>query len=90
MYEKSTVIINTIGLHARPASDFTHAAKNFKSTIFIENVETGEKGKAKSIVMVLGLSLGKGSKIKITAEGSDEEEAVTNLVALIDSGFGEK
>jgi phosphotransferase system HPr (HPr) family protein len=85
MYEKTTVIINSIGLHARPASDFTHAAKKFKSSVFIENIETGQKARAKSIVMVLGLSLGQGAKVKIMAEGPDEEDAVNTLTALIDS-----
>ena len=44
---------------------------------------------AKSVVLLLSLGLGKGTQVKLAAEGEDEQEAVEALAALIDSGFGE-
>ena len=59
----------------------------FKSTIMVEKEE--RKVNAKSLLGVLSLGIKKGSNIVISAEGSDEEEAVKALCALIISNFGE-
>lgn len=91
MYEKTVLIRNATGLHARPATDFVSVAKTFKSRITISCEEEGEKisANAKSIVMLLSLGAGQGTLVTLTAEGEDEIEAVDTLTALIDSGFGE-
>ncbi|MBE6829642.1 HPr family phosphocarrier protein [Clostridium sp. KNHs216] len=89
MYSKKTAINNRTGLHARPASDFVKCASQFKSKITIKNLEDGESASAKSIILILALSLSQGMKVEITAEGEDEVKAVDTLVALIDSKFGE-
>ncbi|MDF1496299.1 HPr family phosphocarrier protein [Caproiciproducens sp. CPB-2] len=89
MYSKKTTIHNRTGLHARPASDFVKCASQFKSKITIKSLEDGESASAKSIILILALSLSQGSKVEITAEGEDEGKAVDTLVALIDSKFGE-
>ncbi len=90
MFEKTTVICNPSGLHARPASDFVAAAGKYKGT----KVKVGRAGSedtvnAKSIVMVLSLAIMQGENIRIIADGADERAAVEELVALVDSGFGE-
>ncbi len=89
MYSKKTTINNRTGLHARPASDFVKCASQFKSKITIKNLEDGETASAKSIILILALSLSQGMKVEITAEGEDEVKAVDTLVAMIDSKFGE-
>lgn len=89
MCEKTTKIINKTGLHARPASDFVKAAGKYKSEVTISNLESGQSCSAKSIIMILTLGLANGNRVKISAEGEDEQKAVEELVALIDSGIGE-
>ena len=89
MYQRSVVIQNQSGLHARPASEFVRCASGFRSRITIGRADSGESANAKSIVMLLALALVRGTEVTITARGEDEEAAVDALVALISSGFGE-
>ena len=86
MFSKSIEITNHTGLHARPASDFVNEAKKFNCKIIVEKGE--QKIDGKSILGLLGLGAGKGAKITITADGTDEEEAVNQLVRLIHSFNG--
>lgn len=91
MYTKRVKIINPSGLHARPASIFARTAGKYKSRIKIARFDHLDKEvNAKSIVMILSLSAVKGSEVCISAEGDDEREAVSDLVALIENGFGEE
>lgn len=89
MTKKTTKIINKTGLHARPASDFVQAAGKFQSDISIKRVGDEEEANAKSIIFLLSLGLCQGEEVEISADGSDEAEAVDQLVKLIQSGFGE-
>ena len=91
MYKNVTTVINKTGLHARPASIFVKRANSFDSDITISNLSlpTPKTANAKSMISILSLGMGKGSKIEITANGSDEIEAVDSLIALIKTGFGE-
>ena len=92
MFSKETTVINRTGLHARPASDFVKCAKQFASRITIANLSDPAEDpvNAKSIVSVLSLGMGAGTKVQIAAAGEDEETAVLALCALIDSGFDEE
>lgn len=90
MISKQAVINNKTGLHARPASDFVILAKQYESRITIKNIDNdGEAVNAKSILRLLAEGLSLGTKVEITAEGTDEGEAVKALTDLINSGFGE-
>ena len=92
MYRRTTTVINRTGLYARPASQFTNAAKAFDSHISIRNLSLKEQdntANAKSIISVLTLALVQGSEVELTAEGPDEQQAVDALIELIDGGFGE-
>ena len=83
-------MINASGLHARPGSDFVHAAAKFASKITIRRLDEDEGPvNAKSIAFVLSLGVGKGVEIELAAEGPDEKEAVDSLAAFIESGLGE-
>jgi len=88
MVQQKVIVKNKTGLHARPAALFVQAANKFKSEIFIE--KQGKKVNAKSIMGVMSLAISQGTEITISAQGEDEKEAVSNLVDLIESKFGEE
>lgn len=83
MYTKETTILNTTGLHARPGADFVEKAKKFESKISIRSLARDKTANAKSIVHLLALGLKKDAQVEISAEGTDEQEAVDALVELI-------
>ncbi|MBQ9757826.1 MAG: HPr family phosphocarrier protein [Clostridia bacterium] len=85
MFLKEVVIQNQVGLHARPATFFIQKANEYKSSIWIEKDE--KRVNAKSLLGVLSLGVTKGVSITIMAEGTDEEQAVNDLVSLVSSDF---
>ncbi len=87
MFSKEATVNNQVGLYARPATFFIQKANEYKSTIMVEKEE--RKVNAKSLLGVLSLGITRGTIITISAEGSDEEEAVNALCDLIASNFGE-
>jgi len=86
--ERTVVIKNTLGLHARPAALFVQLANKFQSEIFVEKKE--QKVNGKSIMGIMTLAAGKGQKITITADGNDAEKAVNALEKLLKDKFGEE
>lgn len=88
LVERETVIINETGLHARPAALFVQKANQFQSTINI--ICNGKKINAKSMIGVLSLGAGRGSKITIQAEGEDAEAAAAELVRVIEKELPEE
>ena len=87
MIRKEVVISNQVGLHARPATFFIQKANEYKASIWVEKDD--RRVNAKSLLGVLSLGIVKGTAITIIADGSDEEEAVAALSALIASDFAE-
>ena len=87
MYMQEVTVNNEVGLHARPATFFIQKANEFKSGIWVEKDE--RRVNAKSLLGVLSLGIVGGTSIDIIADGSDEQEAVDSLVALVESGFAE-
>jgi len=85
MYSSEVTVRNQVGLHARPATFFIQKANEFKATIWVEKEE--RRVNAKSLLGVLSLGITGGTSIKISADGSDEKEAVDGLVSLVESGF---
>lgn len=83
MVEKTIVIKNETGLHARPASLFVQKAAKFKSGIKLQ--KDGKEANAKSIISVLSLGASKGSEITIICNGEDEQDALNGLVELLDN-----
>ena len=83
MVERDIIIRNKTGLHARPAAVVVQKANDFNSTIFLEKDE--DRVNAKSIMGVMMLAAGEGSRIKIIAEGEDELEAVSTISTLLES-----
>ena len=87
LISKEVVISNQVGLHARPATFFIQKANEYKASIWVEKDD--RRVNAKSLLGVLSLGIVKGTAITIIADGSDEEEAVAALSALIASDFAE-
>lgn len=87
MINKDIEIINKLGLHARASTKLTQTASRFASDVWIER--NGRRVNAKSIMGVMMLAAGKGSMIKIEANGADENAAIEALTTLIDDYFGE-
>ncbi|KUO71852.1 MAG: hypothetical protein APF77_07010 [Clostridia bacterium BRH_c25] len=87
MIRKEITITNNSGLHARPAGEFAKAAASFRSSI---TVEFGSKKlNAKSIINLLSGGINCGSTICIITDGEDEQQAMSRLVELVESKFGE-
>jgi len=87
MQQREVEIVNKLGLHARAAAKLTQLAAKFSSDVFIER--SGRKVNAKSIMGVMMLAAGKGSKVQLSTDGADESEAIEAIAALIASYFGE-
>ena len=87
MFTQEVTVNNEVGLHARPATYFIQKANEYKCSIWVEKDE--RRVNAKSLLGVLSLGIVKGTPITIIADGSDEEEAVEALTALIASDFAE-
>ena len=88
MIEKEITVVNTLGLHARPASLIVREAQKFTSEIqFIKDDLTAN---AKSIMEVTILAAAYNSKLVLQANGPDEEEAVAVITDLFDKKFFEE
>lgn len=88
MISKEIPIINKLGLHARAAAKFVTLASEFSSDIYV--ARGNKKVNGKSIMGVMMLAAGKDSTIEITADGPDEQLAVSRLEELINQRFGEE
>ncbi len=87
MTEREAVIVNSLGLHARPAAQIVRLANRFAADITI--AKDGSGVNAKSIMGVMMLAAECGSSVSIRAEGADADAAVTALAELVAQGFGE-
>ncbi len=84
---KEVVVLNKLGIHARPAAMFVKAANAFASKIFVE--KDGETVNGKSIMGLMMLAAGPGSKIRMQADGLDAPQAINALEALVKRKFDE-
>lgn len=87
MITREVTIINTTGLHLRPAGIFCNVASRYKSKVTFEYDHISAN--AKSILSVLGACIKKGDSIVLTCEGTDEEDAMEAMVKAIADGLGE-
>ena len=87
MNKQEIEIINKLGLHARASTRLTQTASQFPCEIWIER--NGRRVNAKSIMGVMMLAASNGSTITLETDGKQEGEAMTALVNLINSRFGE-
>jgi phosphocarrier protein len=80
-------IINKLGLHARASAKLTQLAGGFECEIWLSR--SGRRVNAKSIMGVMMLAAGIGSRVKIEAEGKDADAALAAILRLIQDRFGE-
>ena len=85
--EKTVVIINRLGLHARAASKFVTLASSYEAELTVE--KDGRQVPGKSILKVMMLAAAQGSVLKLAADGPDAVEALEALAALIANRFDE-
>jgi phosphocarrier protein len=86
--QKELVVINKLGIHARPAALFVKVANRFNCNIFVE--KGGEQVNGKSIMGLMMLAAGAGSKLLVTCEGDDCHQALEEIEALINRKFDEQ
>ena len=84
---KDMVVSNKLGVHARPAAMFVKVANKFQSEIFVE--KDGETVNGKSIMGLMMLAAGPGSKLHVRASGADAPQALNELEALLKRKFDE-
>ena len=85
---KELTIANKLGIHARPAALFVKTANRFAAEIFVE--KDGEKINGKSIMGLMMLALGPGSKMTLHACGADAQQAIAEIEALVKRKFDEE
>ena len=82
------VIENRNGLHARPAAMFVKISSRYRAEVWVE--KDGERVNGKSIMGLMMLAAGKGSRLTVHAEGPDAEKAVAEIKSLVETRFGEE
>ncbi len=87
MIRRRVKIKNRLGLHARAAARFVHAASRFKARVTV--ARNGKAMDGKSILGILLLAASQGTDLELTADGEDEGAALAALASLVESGFGE-
>ena len=84
---KELTIVNRLGLHARPSAMFVKTASRYKCEIWVE--KDGERVNGKSIMGLMMLAAGQGSKLLLTCEGNDCEKALAEIEEIIRRKFDE-
>jgi phosphocarrier protein len=84
---RELVILNRYGLHARPAAMFVKTSNRFKAEVWVE--KDGEEVNGKSIMGLMMLAAGHGSKITVSAAGSDAGKFLDEIEQLVGSRFNE-
>lgn len=87
MVEREIEVVNRLGLHARAAAKLVHLASGFRSRVQL--VADDEEVDAKSILGILLLAAGQGSRLIIRCDGEDEAEALAAVHDLFADRFGE-
>jgi len=87
-FTKELTIANKLGIHARPAALFVKTANRFACEIFVE--KNGEKINGKSIMGLMMLAAGPGSKLTLHVRGADAQAAILELEALVKRKFDEE
>ena len=85
--EKEVTIVNRLGLHARPAAMFVRIASRHRAEIWVS--KEGEEVNGKSIMGLMMLAAGQGSKLRVRCDGPDADKAIEELEELIKAGFNE-
>jgi len=85
--EKEIAIVNRLGLHARPAALFVKVASRYRSDVWVK--KENEEVNGKSIMGLMMLAAGQGSKLQVRCEGPDAARALDEIEELIKARFNE-
>ncbi len=88
MKNATITVVNKLGMHARASAKFVNLASQFKSDITLER--NGHQANGKSIMGIMMLAAGQGSRLILRVDGKDEDEAMQALRNLMDNRFGEE
>ena len=86
MKTQKVKVVNPTGLHLHPAGALCDLADKYESTVHFKYRE-GSEANAKSVLSILGACVRQGDEIELLVDGSDEDEALAAIVALIEGGF---
>jgi phosphocarrier protein HPr len=90
MRERTVTVRNALGMHARAAARFVHAAGAFQCRVTVTREDRSDRHvDGKSILGLLLLAAARGVILRIAADGADEDEALDVLCRLVASGFGD-
>ena len=84
---KELTIVNRLGMHARPSAMFVKTASRFRAEVWVE--KDGERVNGKSIMGLMMLAAGQGSKLLVSCEGADADKALAEIEAVILRKFDE-
>lgn len=87
-FERTFLIVNSLGLHARAAAQLVQTANRYRCEIRVE--KDGMQVNGKSIMGVLTLAAAKGTQILVSCEGEDAEVGMEAISKLVEAGFGER
>ncbi len=87
MIEVEVEVLNQLGLHARPATILARKAMEYSCSLEAE--KDGEPVNLRSLMSILMLAAGKGSRLTLRASGTDAEQAISELTSLFNNKFGE-
>ena len=88
---RDIVVLNSLGLHARPAMEFVDTANQYRSKVtVIKEGEEPYEADGKSVMQMIILAATQGTPLRIKAEGEDAEGAVNALAKLFENKFGEE
>ena len=90
MLETSVRLDNRLGLHARAAAKLVRLVRSFESSVTLTQPDTERTADAASILELLSLAATLGTRLKITANGPDEAEAIRQIADLFKSKFDEQ
>ncbi len=91
VFEREIMVDNSMGLHARPAAQLVRIASGFDATMSVEKLdEDGEQADCRSVLSLLMLAAGKGTRLMLRASGPQAEEAFRAAVEFFESKFGEE
>nr|WP_314426201.1 HPr family phosphocarrier protein [uncultured Erwinia sp.] len=88
MIRENIRVVNSTGLHARPAATLIKTVKKYDASVTLVN--NGKEVVLKGLMSVLGAGVKGNSNIEIICDGADEQDAMSEIKGLFASGFGEK
>ncbi|MFV0644681.1 MAG: HPr family phosphocarrier protein [Sphingomonadaceae bacterium] len=88
-YRRTVIIVNQRGLHARASAKFVNAVTELPDSVLVTVAKDGTQASGGSILGLMMLGAAKGDTIELQVSGEGSQQALDQLCALVDGGFGE-